>query len=458
MKSSGKFLIALFIALATLVSCEEESLTPENGITESQPITFNLTAGHPDATKAVKTGWENGDAIFVFFSGATPNGTNVPYLKMEFNGTQWTSTEMNGAAASPGSLGLNNGDTGTMRAVFLPFGSNLTVLAGENNSFKFSETQYTYYLTAAQPYEVKNNKVSGSFGMRLPVGTDGNGYYVQFFIDDASATSGDYTLGCDAVIPTGVSSIDADGTVNESEADYKKVDIPGYAYSGGYLFSGKINPDYSAKRWVNQTAEDVNAYYFAKTKVSDGSRHDYFVTGKTLTPNSAVKLPTNDNVYESESYGADGKWIPVGQGKFVNFYYSSLQPYPNFAWATCNYGASKPEEIGERLSFNDAKESSGYFSLPSPTIFKSTFNDASFKKTYITVHGKKGFVISASRGFFFLPVTTGDSACDYWSSESRDENYAWYLHFPENPNDGENPESPMSFQSKVNKLAVRMLL
>lgn len=458
MKSSGKFLIALCIALATLASCGEESLTPENGITESQPITFNLTAGHPYATKAVKTGWESGDAIFVFFSGATPNGTNVPYLKMTFNGTQWTSTEMNGAAASPGSLGLENGTSGSMRAVFLPFGSNLTVLAGENNSFKFSETQYTYYLTAAQPYEVKNNTVSGSFEMRLPVDRDGNGYYVQFFIVDESATSGAYTLGCDAVIPTGVASIDADGTVNEAEADYKEVDMPGYPYSGGYLFSGKINPDYSAKRWVNQTAEDVNAYYFAKTKVSDGSRHDYFVTGKTLNPNSAVKLPANDNVYETYPNDADGKWVPVGPNKLVNFYYSSQQNQPDYAWATCNYGASKPEEIGERLSFNDAKAYSGYFSLPSPTIFKSIFNGSNFKITHITVHGKKGFVISASRGFFFLPVTTGDSACDYWSSESSDDNYAWYLHFPENPNDGVNPESPMSFQSKVNKLAVRMFL
>ena len=193
---------------------------------------------------------------------------------MTYNGSAWTSKEYNGSTQTDGALGLKNGDTGTMRAVFLPFGSNATVSA-DGTSFVFSTTYYAYYLTATLDYTVANNKVSGAFNMEIPDG------YVQFFIEDVNATDGAYTLGTDAVIPVGVASIAADGTISETADKEAKDDLPGYAYGNGtakgYLFSGKIDTDYSYG----------SNYYFAKTKVeadpANNTRADYFVSGKTLT-------------------------------------------------------------------------------------------------------------------------------------------------------------------------------
>lgn len=386
-----KYLIILLAASAAVLSCGKENLTAEQE--ETQPVTFNLTAKHP-ATKAVKTAWESGDAIFVFFSGIeTPK-----HLKMTYDGTKWTSTEYDGAYISEGALGLKNGDEGTMRAVFLPFGSNAKV-SSSGTGFTFDKTYYTYYLTATLDYTVVDNKVSGAFNMKVPEG------YVQFFIEDAEATDEAYILGCDAVIPTGIASIGANGAIAETADKTYIDDMPGYAYSGGYLFSGKLNGSYAYS----------GNYYFAKTKTADNTRSDYFVSGKTLASHSAIKLPSNDN----------DRWESVGNKITANLG-SSLG-----TWYTCNYGASVPEDIGTKLDWNQADQISdmGSAVLPSLVMFEGLFS-SSADRTWISIHGKEGLVVKEKfgSGFLFLPKIDDDVNV-YWSLNDLDEDNAYCLVF-----------------------------
>lgn len=427
-----KMWILIVMAAAIITSCGQEILDSGSDITETAPIVFNLTANHPDATKAVKTGWEAGDAIFVFFSGAAA----PKHLKMTYDGSKWTSAEYDGSTQTKGALGLANGNLGTMRAVFLPFGSDATVSAS-GTDFVFSKTYYAYYLTATLDYTVSNGKVSGAFQMEIPEG------YVQFFVEDAAAQDEAYLLGCDAVIPTGVASISANGTITETSDKTAANDMPGYAYSGGYLFSGKLGSwGYGAN------------YYFAKTK-SDGTvRHDYFVTGKTLSSHSAVKLPENDNVYIPGS--GDGKWIPVGPERFVNFYNSSGGNPFNVSWATCNYGASFPEERGSEksLSFEEAVATQGSIEIPSSLRLpsKDLFSIlADQTHTAITVHGKPGYVISAFQGFIFLPATSDAPSWEYWSGEEHNEidgKKAWFL-------EGTTKNLALAYADKTRTMRVR---
>ena len=401
-----KYLILMLAAAAALVSCGKDTLALET--VQATPITFNLSANHPDATKAVKSGWESGDAIFVFFTGAAA----PKHLKMTYDGTSWTSAEYNAATQTAGALGLKNGDTGTMCAVFLPFGSDATVSA-DGTSFKFSTTYYAYYLTATLPYTVTDNAVSGAFNMVIPEG------YVQFFVEDASATNGGYTLGTDAVIPVGVASIDKDGNVVETSDKVAGNDMTGYAYSEGYLFSGKLNGSYT-----------YGGYYFAKTKTADNSRADYFVSGKTLASHSAVKLPANDNVYTS-TVNSTGKWIPVGSGITVTLYKildagtagESMGPLDK--WYTCNYGQSVPEALGSLYSF-DAANALGV-SLPTKAQFQMIANSSNCSYTWLTVHGQQGAVFKAGRGFLFLPGHHSAGAGFYWSSTEDGSKDAWYF-------------------------------
>ncbi len=403
-----KYLILILAAAAALVSCGKENLVPENGTGTTQ-VTFHLSANHPDDTKAVKTGWEPGDAIFVFFSGAAA----PKHLKMTYNGTAWTSAEYNGTTLTPGALGLKNGDTGTMRAVFLPFGSDATVSAS-GTSFTFSKTFYTYYLTATLPYTVSNNEVDGAFNMVIPEG------YVQFFVEDAAATDGAYTLGTDAVIPVGVASIAADGTITETSDKVAGNDMTGYAYQGGYLFSGKLTS------WAYGSN-----YYFAKTKNADNTRADYFVSGKALASHSAVKLPANDNVYEVK-YGTPnkGKWVPVGGGITVTLgklegsgFSETFTSYGK--WHTCNYGATAPEQYGTNNTFGYATSNA---TLPTKPQFETFINGCSLVP--ITIHGVYGRVFNAPCGFIFLPsYSQSQSSLLYWTStiDENDNSKAYYI-------------------------------
>ena len=142
-KMKTKIFFSLFVILA-LFACSNDDIQ-ETSPSDPQPsaITFDLTPIHPDEvasdiTRAVKQGWVSGDVIFVFFNNiAAPK-----YLKMYYDGSTWTTTEMNGDTQE--SLGLSNGATGTMRAVYLPFGCD-TSGSSRVASVVFNKNDYSYY-------------------------------------------------------------------------------------------------------------------------------------------------------------------------------------------------------------------------------------------------------------------------------------------------------------------------
>lgn len=384
----------MLAAVVALISCSKEGLDPVN-VDEpagATAITFNLNANHPEATKAVKSGWENGDVIFVFFSGAAA----PKHLKMTYNGSSWTSEEYNGSEHIPGALGLENGATGTMRAVFLPFGSDATVSAS-GTSFTFSTTYYAYYLTATLDYTVTNNTVSGAFDMTIPSG------YVQFFVEDENATDGAYTLGTDPVKPVGIASIAANGNITEASLS-AGADMVGYAYQGGYLFSGKFTSWSYGKN-----------YYFYKTKASDGSRADLFVQpANALASHSAVKLPANNS----------DRWIAVGANITVTLRKSDNTSLGT--WYTCNYGCTAPEQLGTLSDFATANANA---TLPTKTQFETLSDKNKTTITTLKVHGQEGYVLKASggTGFLFLAKNNGEAAC-YWASTSLNDAVAYYLN------------------------------
>ncbi|MBP5316112.1 MAG: hypothetical protein J6Y83_00245 [Bacteroidales bacterium] len=390
-----RIILMVCAALVALVSCEKQPV--ENPSNEGSEIVFNLSATHPGDTKAVKTGWEENDVIFVFIQGQTAPA----YLEMKWDGSSWVNTSKGLSAIADGSV--------SMRAVYLPFGSGATVSADGSGNYVFSETYYTYYLTDQQSFAVSGGVVTGTFNMEIPEN------YVQFFIEDASAADGGYTLATDAVIPVGVASIAADGTLTETSDKVAGNDMVGYAYGSGaakgYLFSGKINWTYPPI----STVSGSGAFYFAKTKVSDNSRADYFVTGKEIESHDAIKLPANSSEYNgATSDGLNGKWVPVGSDVTVKLVKGTTDLG---TWYTCNYGQSVPEAVGTCYNFNDANNLG--VSLPTKEQLVTISENCSW--TWVSIHGLSGVVAKADYGFLFLPLwdATGDpflDTGDYWSA------------------------------------------
>ena len=124
-RAMKRIILMVCAALVALVSCEKQPV--ENPSNEGSEIVFNLSATHPGDTKAVKTGWEENDVIFVFIQGQTAPA----YLEMKWDGSSWVNTSKGLSAIADGSV--------SMRAVYLPFGSTATVSNLVNNSaFKLS--------------------------------------------------------------------------------------------------------------------------------------------------------------------------------------------------------------------------------------------------------------------------------------------------------------------------------
>lgn len=316
MKKKIAILLSAFLAL---VACSNEDTTFMEPKIENAPqsITFNLSASYNDGkatTRAVKTIWETNDVIFVFFSTqAAPK-----YLEMKYDGTNWVCTGKN-------SLALAENETGTMRAVYLPFGGAATVSADET-SFTFSETYSTYYLTATLPFTVTGNTISGAFNMQIPDG------YMQFFVDDASASSStEIELREPHLTPQGIASVAADGTITHTTFAHG-APLKGYVYdksnktgsdAKGYLFSGILAAD----------ARNVSTdYYF--TLVSGGWQGSYYskaFTGKKLytaaNAGRAVKLPALTN------WTAITDYLPIDLGCDVDG--------KRIYWSSRNLGATQ---------------------------------------------------------------------------------------------------------------------
>ncbi len=275
-----KRMLMFLCLIMVLVACEQD---PEEFEGRGQ-IIFDIAVKHPDATKAIKTGWETGDVIYIFFNNIAVSNTPV-YATLTWNGTTWDS------ALSPNWDGTGLAENGaTMSAVFFPFSSgNLTVAkSGEGYSFRSDDVfqgsesagypVFAYYLVAENASYTVTKKgnvtsVGGSLLMAIPDG------FVQFFIEKNTACNGRYRLSVKGVRPVSCTGYNPSGIFDQDSKDYAQP-MPGYAYKEGILFSGIID------QTVWGTAKERRMILF-DTEAAAVSR----VFNKTLASHQAVKLP-----------------------------------------------------------------------------------------------------------------------------------------------------------------------
>lgn len=413
------FILCVALSVSACGKIDIEGDVPGTGVA-ARDIVFDFTVRYPGETRGVKEAWQSGDKVFVFFEDVTTG-----YVTMSYGASGWNEPVLNGTADMTALTASGK----VLTAVFLPFGGGAT--ASYDEGWKFSETYYTYYMrTEKVAYTV--NTTGGITTLTAVMEMENPDDYVQFFVEDATATDEGCSLGCDAVIPVGVASVAADGTISETNDKTYVDDMPGYVYDNGtdpkgYLFSGKLDGGY----------EYSGNYYFAKTK-SDGSRHDYFVTGKTLASHSAVKLPAASDVYSVTFSSGNtindfsGKWVKVGSGETVTLAKRGESgDITNYGtWHTCNYDCTKPEERGTkyaRLSYygHQIVVPSGV-TLPSKEEFQALVDNCVW--TWLPIHGKLGMVVKADNSFLFL-CSEGSLSGVYWSSTGTPVGTGYYLYF-----------------------------
>ena len=265
--------IIILSALAALVACNKENTQPE-----STPTVFNITITREDDTKAVKSAWEDGDVVYVFFSTvAAPN-----YVKYSHSSGAWTNEK----------IGTFNITTdGTMTAIYLPFGNGETVSA-DGTSFVFGNNYTSYYLKSTVNYTISGGVVSGTLNMKVPDGfvqfamplTNGT---TQFFRE----TAGAYTLKEAHLTPCALASVDKDGNIiNKTGSDYAAgKPVTGYIYDDGNAksinFSGILSSIGAATDYAFEFVNNIGT-------AATNDDVTYTLSGnKTMAAKAAIKFP-----------------------------------------------------------------------------------------------------------------------------------------------------------------------
>lgn len=381
-----KQFIFILSTILVLVACNTEILDNQNeGTINASKVVFDFTVNYPNETRAVKTGWQKGDKVFVFFNDVT-----TAYVTIVYNGKKW-SYELIGDATLPTS--------GKLTAVYLPFGSDLT--ASYASGWTFSTTQYSYYL-AASDVDFTISSVDNVSTLSATIVMQNPGGFAHFYMADASASDGAYTLATDAVIPAGIASISSDGTISETEDKHAGEAMEGYKYGGGYSFSGKVDDSFSKAYGAN--------YYFIKTKTADNSREDYFTSvSDTLKERTAVSLPAN----------GDAKWIPVGIDKWVDMGKNDV------LFATCNADCNAPEERGNK--YNRSYALSHGVTNSGDMGWLNNENNCTW--TWMKVNGCTGMVVKSKTRNEFIFLAAYSDVTDYWAIGPDNTKLLYHLQF-----------------------------
>jgi len=194
-----KVLTILFLASFALLSCNKESV---NGGEETAPgalsIDFDIRSVASPEVKGVKTAWEDGDVIYVFFrTSATPAANEKKYLKIHFDGSssKWVVDRWNGDLDTE----VSTYDPVALSAIYCPndkVGGTFNIIyAGERSSYtiRFYDALgtdgndnlfYSHYLYAENvAYTIVGGVINATINMAPFLGS-GSSEAVQFCIQN----------------------------------------------------------------------------------------------------------------------------------------------------------------------------------------------------------------------------------------------------------------------------------
>lgn len=274
--------LAILSALVALIACSKEApVVEEPTQKEKQEIKVNITISRTEMdaeTKAnIKSDWANDDVVYVFFSEAIAPA----YLEMKYNSsTGWTATPKN-------ELNLATLDgTGTMWAVYLPYGSEYKVIAdGTSYTIKSKATDgedYSghFFYCEPQDYTISGSTLSGKISLNVasPV-TDGD---VLVHFDVTNATDGsEYLMYQEYLKPMSLSSISAAGIINKAVGALGDA-IPGYKDASFVSFSGVLDKNYKGKNsyWFSIRDTELGTLYYRDAGSHAISANKYIGLGK----------------------------------------------------------------------------------------------------------------------------------------------------------------------------------
>ena len=247
-------------ALAIPTSCMKDELAPAKA--RELQININVINDSNPKTKTVKTEWEVGDKIFIFFKVETQPYRSFSkytgflddqtYVTITWDGTKWNATHSWTVSTDYQRLGT----AGTMYAVYFPFGGVTRAATGfvgsghTNNVFN-GDPVYSFYLVDedggpyTMNYAVLDDQfvtLTGTLHMKLPDN------FVYFFIDkqgDDFSQNEKYRLSVEGVKPATIKKWEGENLFSKNELGAGKP-MWGYKYADGIAFAGILDDSWAS--------------------------------------------------------------------------------------------------------------------------------------------------------------------------------------------------------------------
>lgn len=260
------------VALMALSACNKEE------VPAPKTLKLDLNITHDSYTKAVKTDWESGDKIYVFF-GKPEDHTTPAYLTLTYNGSSWAEAWTAGLEAEIAATA-----SGTLHAIYTPGKLGTISYSSYDKQYNFTGSDPGWYLKCENvSYTVSEGVLAATLNMASP------GRFVQFYLAGEAAKAGKLQFSCDKILKVKVSLIRATGFAQANYSYGRPID--GVAYKGGLMFSGILNSD------ANGVATS-HTLKITDNKGTDDTADDVVYTTtatKTMKYGDAFVLPALDN-------------------------------------------------------------------------------------------------------------------------------------------------------------------
>ena len=272
-------LLTIFgLALMALSACNKEE------VTASRTLKLDLNIIHDSDTKAVKTGWESGDKIYVFF-GKPEDHTTPAYLTLTYNGSSWTEAWTAGLEAEIAATA-----SGTLHAVYTPGTLGTIIYDSYWKRYSFTGSDPGWYLKCENvSYTVSEGVLAATLNMARP--SD----FVQFYLEGQAANAGKLQFSGDKILKVKISGLTYSTQVyttifSQANSSYGDA-IDGVAYKGGLMFSGILKSNAKG-------VETSHTLTITDTKGTRDTKDDVVYTTtatKTMKYGDAFVLPALDN-------------------------------------------------------------------------------------------------------------------------------------------------------------------
>ncbi len=444
-----KNLLFAAAALVALAACTKESPVKEEGVIDASKLVFNIDVRNGSATKGVKTAWENGDDVYVFFEDNT-----TQYVKMTYNGTSWAYADKDGGTTF---TGLTLTATGKkLSAVYMPDFVCADAPTWSTDKWTFGSIAGYYQKTVDEGVSYTVTSTADVNTLNAVINLTAPSNIMQFYVPaDQCAAPGagnEYVLTAthvinytfDGIVPGGAASQgnQLNGGAMQGYSATIGGEIGYYFWgilegTGNYVFDCQLVKQNAEKKYAissysatkDLAAHSISSAAIKLTGFTDngnfvdlGIGNCLWATGNLDKTNSKIVSPL-----EAGEYFMYGKTTPYNS--FDDYYTGTEEPLSTAADVA--YQVNNAWRIPTKAQFDALINSSNTTS----DLVSGWTSIGSSNGGYFITSNVNGISLFLAAAGYYGNGSLGDEGDYgyYWSSTPYDADIAWDLYF----NDGD---------------------